>query len=119
MHTETEMVNHRAGSQYFICVNGYCDTASSSPMNVTLRASLEPRMTGMIRSLSLLKAGGVSAHSEQILNGPAMSASLAKAPWIKSVSISNVNPTTIEGPIALTRIDDFLRISPLSTQENE
>jgi hypothetical protein len=76
-------------------------------------------MTGMIRSLSRLNAGGVSANSEQILNGPAMSASLAKAPGIKSVSISNVNPTTIEGPIALTRIDDFLRISPLSTQENE
>ncbi|MDR2484679.1 MAG: hypothetical protein LBD55_04725 [Treponema sp.] len=81
---------------------------SDGSADLSLQASLEPRMAALIRSISRLNAppGG----SEQILNGPAIAASMAAAPGIKSVSLHNSNPTTIEGTAGIVRADAFLAI---------
>jgi hypothetical protein len=76
--------------------------------DLSLRASLEPRMSGLIRSLSRLNSG--SDTGEVILNGPAIASSMSAAPGIKTVSFHNINPTTIEGTISIVQVNAFLSI---------
>ncbi|MDR0569214.1 MAG: hypothetical protein LBG87_08425 [Spirochaetaceae bacterium] len=88
-------------------VNGVLREDGSA--DLTLRASVEPRMAGLIRALSRLNNPSASA-SDPILNGPAIAASMSAAPGVKSASFRNTTPTSIEGTIAFTRVDAFLAI---------
>ncbi|MDR2078653.1 MAG: hypothetical protein LBP74_02885 [Treponema sp.] len=72
---------------------------------LAVRASLEPRMAALIRSLS---AASGAREGGPVLDGPAIGRSMASAPGIASVSFSNVNPATIEGEILISRVDEFL-----------
>jgi hypothetical protein len=72
---------------------------------LALRASLEPRMTALIRSLS--RAAGDSAAGA-VIDGPAIARSMAASPGIRSVSFRNENPGAIAGTIAVSRVDEFL-----------
>ena len=74
--------------------------------NLNVTATLEPRMTALIRGFA--NAGGANANSP-VLDGPAISASMSAAPGIASVMLRNRTPSSIEGPVSISRISDFLR----------
>ena len=69
-------------------------------------AALEPRMTALIGGLAA--ASGAAKPGAPILDGPAISASMAAAPGVSSVVFKNIAPAAIEGPVTISRINDFL-----------
>jgi hypothetical protein len=71
----------------------------------TVSTSLEPRTAALI--LSLKNMGG-SSGGDAVLDGGAIAASMSAAPGIRSVSFRNTSPRSIEGPVAISRIGDFL-----------
>jgi hypothetical protein len=75
--------------------------------DLTVYAGLEPRMTALITRLG--EMAGSPQPGAPVLNGPAISASMAGAPGIASVSLRNGTPASIEGPVKISRIGDFLR----------
>jgi len=68
--------------------------------------ALEPRMTALIRSLSSASGAELPANTP-VLDGPAISSSMANAPGVASVSFRNKTPTEIEGPVKISRVSDF------------
>ena len=77
--------------------------------DLNIYAALEPRMTALIRGLSI--ASGMTqpgAAMAPILDGPAIAASMSSAPGVASVSFKNTAPGAIEGPLRISRIGDFL-----------
>jgi hypothetical protein len=75
---------------------------------LAIRASLEPRMAALIRSLDA--ASGSGSAGEAVIDGAAIGRSMAAAPGISSVSLRNVSPATVEGTISVSRIDQFLML---------
>jgi hypothetical protein len=73
--------------------------------DLNIYAALEPRTAALIDRLA--KAGG-GQQGGPIMNGPAISASMATAPGVASVSFKNTTPAAIEGPVKVSRIGDFL-----------
>jgi hypothetical protein len=71
----------------------------------TVSTSLEPRTAALI--LSLKNMGG-SSGGDTVLDGGAIAASMSAAPGVRSVSFRNTGPRSIEGPVAISRIGDFL-----------
>jgi hypothetical protein len=91
----------------------------------TLGASLENRMTTLIRSLSALSgssaglsaglsagtSAGTSALPETpVIDGPAIGASMAAAPGIAGAALRNTGPAAVAGEILISRIEDFLSL---------
>jgi hypothetical protein len=74
--------------------------------DLKIYVALEPRMTALIGGLAA--ASGAVQTSAPILDGPAIAASMAKAPGVASASFKNTTPTAIEGPVKISRIGDFL-----------
>jgi hypothetical protein len=77
--------------------------------DLQIYAALEPRMTALIAGLAA--AGMVqpgSANGAPILDGPAITASMSSAPGVASVSLKNIAPAAIEGPMQISRLSDFL-----------
>ena len=73
--------------------------------DLTLRTNLEPAAYAMIRSLmGFMGEGGTAA----VLDGAAISRSLAASPGIGSVSLRNTSPSALEGSITLTDVGNFL-----------
>jgi hypothetical protein len=87
--------------------------------DLNIYAALEPRMTALIRGLSMasgmLQPGAMPAP---ILDGPAISASMSAAPGVASVSFKNTAPGAIEGPLKITRIGDFLAAGRANGSKN-
>ncbi|GHV95335.1 hypothetical protein AGMMS50293_16550 [Spirochaetia bacterium] len=89
-----------------------CAAQIRGPLNadgsadLQIRASLEPRMAALIRSLSAVATG--PAMDGPLLDGPAIAQSMSNAPGISSVSFSNTAPAAIEGPVRVSQIGDFL-----------
>ena len=83
-------------------IEGSLAADGSAVMNVSV--SLEPRMTILIRSLSA--AGG--RQDGLVLDGPAISLSMSRAPGVASAVFRNVTPASIEGQIRISRVNDFL-----------
>jgi hypothetical protein len=75
--------------------------------DLTVYAGLEPRMTALIARFS--EFSGTAQPGAPVLDGPAISASMAEAPGIASVLLRNRTPSTVEGPVRISRIGDFLR----------
>jgi hypothetical protein len=73
----------------------------------TVSASLQPRISALIRSFQALAGAQPGA---MIIDGEGISESLAGAPGLASVSFRNAAPAAIEGPVKISRIDDFLAI---------
>jgi len=73
-------------------------------------AALEPRMTALIAGLAA--ASGMtqpgSPNGALILDGSAISASMSSAPGVASVSLKNIAPAAIQGPVQISRVSDFL-----------
>jgi hypothetical protein len=74
--------------------------------DLTVYAGLEPRMAALIARIS--EFSGTAQPGAPVLDGPALSASMSDAPGIASVSLWNRTPATVEGPVRISRIGDFL-----------
>jgi hypothetical protein len=72
----------------------------------TISASLQPRISALIRSFQAL-AGGAGKDS-LIIDGNSVSQSMTGAPGLASVSFRNTASSAIEGQVKISRIDDFL-----------
>jgi hypothetical protein len=78
-----------------------------------VEASLEPRMTVLIHSLSRMmgslsgETGSSSSGEERFFDGPSIAKSMAAAPGVAAVSLANTGPTAIAGTISLSRVDAF------------
>jgi len=71
-----------------------------------INAELKPGMSALITRLAALS--GTAKPGAPLLDGPSLAASMAKAPGIASVSFTNKTPSSIEGPVKISRINDFL-----------
>jgi hypothetical protein len=81
---------------------------------LSLEISLEPRMAGLIRSLSAFAGSAPVKRDAPILNGPAIARSMAASPGIESVSLENRSPSSIAGNVRIARIDEFLALPDLA-----
>ena len=74
--------------------------------DLQIYAALEPRITALIGGLAA--ASGMLQPGSPILDGPAITASMSSAPGVASVSLNNIAPAAIEGPMQISRLGDFL-----------
>jgi hypothetical protein len=74
--------------------------------DLKIYAALEPRITRLLTALSA--ASGATQPGASILDGPAIAASMTAAPGVASASFANTTPTSIEGPVKIKNIGDFL-----------
>ena len=72
---------------------------------ISLKTSLEPRTTSLLRSLRGFMG---EASSPPILDGESISRSMAAAPGIRAVSLKNTGQETLEGTILISQVGDFL-----------
>ena len=75
--------------------------------DMQIRAELKPRISALITRFAAL-SGGSAAPGAPLLDGPSVSASMSGAPGIASVALVNKSPTSIEGPVKISRIGDLL-----------
>jgi hypothetical protein len=73
---------------------------------VQISAALEPKITRLISVLAA--ASGTAQPGAPILDGPAIAASMSRAPGIASVSLKNTAPAAVDGTVQIARIGDFL-----------
>jgi len=73
---------------------------------LNLKTSLEPRTSAVIRSIQNFM--GETGGDKPLLDGAAISRSMAAAPGIRTVSLKNTGPSAIEGTITILNIGDFL-----------
>jgi hypothetical protein len=73
----------------------------------TVSTNLEPRVSSLIRSFAAMAGGGTAAGAP-VLNGEAISRSLSAAPGVESAGLRNTGPVSLEGPVKITNIQDFL-----------
>jgi hypothetical protein len=74
--------------------------------DLQIQANLEPRMSALIKSFGA--ASGMVKPDALLLDGPSLAKSMSAAPGVASVSFSNKTPASIEGPVKISRINDFL-----------
>jgi hypothetical protein len=80
----------------------------------TVSAALEPRMTAVLRSFLILSQGaaaqgaGAPAAGDLLINAPAIALSLAKAPGVASAMFLNTGPSSLEGPVKIANVGEFL-----------
>jgi hypothetical protein len=74
--------------------------------NFEISAALTPRIAYLIRSLSTALGDGTAP--EHTIDGPAIARSMSGAPGISAVSFHNTGPAAIEGPVKISRIENFL-----------
>jgi hypothetical protein len=82
------------------------DLEAGGAGNFEVSAALTPRISLLIRSLSAALGDGTAP--EHIINGEAIAQSMSGAPGINAVSFHNTGPAAIEGPVKISRIEDFL-----------
>ncbi|MDR0314264.1 MAG: hypothetical protein LBI14_11805 [Treponema sp.] len=87
-------------------INGALREGGSA--DLTIQASLEPRMSTLIRSLNAM-AG--KAQDSLLLDGASMSRSIAASPGVGSASLQNTGPAALEGRVVVSRVGDFLSSS--------
>jgi hypothetical protein len=75
---------------------------------LSLRASIEPGMTALIRSFS--RVSGNTNAGQPVIDGPAMARSFSVAPGIRAATFRNTSPSVIEGTISVSRIGDVLAV---------
>jgi hypothetical protein len=87
-------------------IEGTLKADASAELDV--RASLEPAMSQVIRSMS--RSSGNTNANQPVIDGPAIARSFSVAPGIKAVTFRNTTPSIIEGTISIARVGDFLTI---------
>ncbi len=88
-------------------ING--SLAEDGSASIFLNISLEPRITSLIRTFQ--EAGG--QEEGLVLDGAAISQSMAAAPGIESVSLKNISPSSLEGTVNISKINEFLSAAGL------
>ena len=76
--------------------------------DLTISASLEPRMSAIIRSLNAIMGG---SGPEMILDGHSIGRSIAVSPGVQSVAMANTGPAALEGKIVISKVEDFLSLA--------
>jgi hypothetical protein len=76
---------------------------------LAVKTSLEPRMTDLIRRFQAVM--GEPGSGVLILDGPAISRSMAQAPGIESVLLSNNGPASLDGAVKVKSAGDFLAVA--------
>jgi hypothetical protein len=74
--------------------------------DLAIQAELKPNMSALIGRFAALS--GTAKPGAPLLDGPSLAASMSKAPGVAAVSFTNKTPSSIEGPIKISRISDFL-----------
>jgi hypothetical protein len=74
--------------------------------DLAIQAELKPGMSALIGRFAALS--GTAKPGAPLLDGPSLAASMSRAPGITSVSFTNKTPSSIEGPVKISRINDFL-----------
>jgi len=85
-------------------INGSLLSDGQADLNVY--ASLQPRMTMLISGIAA--ASGIVQPGAPLLSGPSISTSMSAAPGVASVSLVNRTPASVEGPVKIARLGDFL-----------
>jgi len=85
-------------------ING--SLAGEGQADLGVNADLKPGMSALIGRFAAL--AGTAKPGAPLLDGPSLAASMARAPGIASVSFTNKTPSSIEGPVKISRISDFL-----------
>jgi hypothetical protein len=80
----------------------------SAGAELTLEASLRPRMTTVIRSLS--RNFGGAAPDKPLIDGPAIARSLAAAPGVSAAALENTGPAAVRGTVRIANLDEFLAV---------
>jgi hypothetical protein len=80
----------------------------SAGAELTLEASLQPRMTTLIRSLS--RSLGGAAPDKPVIDGPAIARSLAAAPGVSAAAMENTGPAAVRGTVRIANLDEFLAV---------
>jgi len=73
---------------------------------ISLNMALQPRMTALIRALAA--AGG---QADLVLDGQAITRSMAAAPGVATAAFRNTSPSAIEGQLRISRINEFLSVA--------
>ena len=73
--------------------------------DITISTALEPRAIALIRSIRGFMGEAANAP---ILDGPAISQSIAAAPGVLTAFLVNSGPTALDGTIAIANVGDFL-----------
>ncbi|MDR2575212.1 MAG: hypothetical protein LBC52_02075 [Treponema sp.] len=71
-----------------------------------INAELKPGVSALIGRFAALS--GTAKPGAPLLDGPSLAASMSRAPGIASVSFTNKTPSSIQGPVKISRISDFL-----------
>ena len=74
---------------------------------LTLKTTMGPRTTALIRSLRTFSGEGANAP---ILDGPSIARSMAVAPGVRAVALVNTSSEAMEGGISISNIGDFLAL---------
>jgi hypothetical protein len=75
----------------------------------SVSAALEPGVTSTLRSFLAISQGAGAANSGDLLiDAPAIALSMSKAPGVASASFRNTNPQSLEGPVKIANIGEFL-----------
>ena len=85
-------------------INGSLLAGGQADLQISV--SLEPRMAALI--VRLASASGQEQAGANVLDGPAISASMRSAPGVGSVSLANTAPAALAGPVRISRLGDFL-----------
>ncbi|MDR2069599.1 MAG: hypothetical protein LBP71_07010 [Spirochaetaceae bacterium] len=100
-------------------ISGRLEKGGAGDFNVS--ASLAPALTGKIRDFLALSQGN-SEGGELLINAPAIAFSMSQAPGVAQAGFRNTGPASLEGPVKITSIGDFLAPSGkagfISFQEN-
>ena len=88
-------------------ISGILQEGGSADLMVDTR--LENRMTALIQTFQLMM--GPAEGDSPILDGQAISRSMAAAPGMGKVSLANNGPASLEGKVEVTKIGDFLSIA--------
>ena len=91
---------------FFSCsarIDGVVREGGSAELKI--QTAMEPRTSALIRSFRGFMG---EAASSPVLDGQAISRSMAAAPGVRSVSLINTGPEAMEGGISISNVGNFL-----------
>ena len=80
---------------------------------ITVQTSLEPRTIAVMQSIRAFMGADANAP---ILDGATISQSIAEAPGVQAVSLTNTSPTALNGSISISNVGDFLAVGDAQSQ---
>ena len=75
--------------------------------DITIQTSLEPSTLTLIRSLQNFMGDD---NDTPVLDAQSISQSMAMLPGVRAVSLRNTDPSTLDGSISISNVEDFLAV---------